>query len=373
MIQLLIMAVLLAVVFVGQTLLYKKLWNRQLTVDLNFQPMDMFEGDEGCLTEQVTNDKWLPLPLFHVKFQTDRSLLFDNSASTQKTDQYYRNDAFRIGKHEKLTRNLTFRATKRGYYKINGLDLVANDLFLGTSWFEKRQVDRYLYVYPRPFYSREFLRSLQMVNGLMQTRSQFLEDPFEHRGIREYQPYDDMKRINWKATAKTGDLKVNLRDFTAVRGVRIFLNLEDTGILKKEDCAEACIRMATGVAQFFMEKGMKVSCYGNCRDAYTDKLLCVESECRMPKLYRELACIDLNKEMPDFCTLMKKRLLHAPQGEYTFVISVNAYDDFLALLQEYKLLSGDFLWFYPINDKSVKKIPADINSFCRMINIYRID
>ena len=36
-----------------------------------------------------------------------------------------------------------------------------------------------------------------------------MEDPFEYRGIREYQPYDDMRSVNWKATAKTGDLKVN--------------------------------------------------------------------------------------------------------------------------------------------------------------------
>jgi uncharacterized protein (DUF58 family) len=70
-----------------------------------------------------------------------------------------------------------------------------------------------------------------MVNGVMQTKRQFLEDPFEYRGMREYQPYDDMKSINWKATAKTGDFKVNLHDFTTVRSVRIFLNLEDTGII----------------------------------------------------------------------------------------------------------------------------------------------
>lgn len=373
MIQLLIMAALAGGLFWLQSIIYSKLWSKNLEVDLSFQTTDMFEGDEGILTEVVTNDKRLPLPLFHIKFQTDRSLLFANSMSTQKTDKYYRNDAFHIGSYKKITRNLTFQATQRGYYRIDSVDLVASDLFLATSWFAKKAEDMFLYVYPKPFYSKEFIRSLQVVNGLMQTKSQFLEDPFEYRGIREYQPYDDMKSINWKATAKTGDLKVNLRDFTAVKSIRIFLNLEDTGVLKKTDCAEACIRMATGITEFFLEKGMKVSCYGNCRDAFSDKVLRIESGNNMQEIYRSLACIDLNKEMLNFSSHYANRVLTKSNGEFTFIISLNVYDEFVALLQEYRLVSGDFLWFYPVNDKSVKEIPMNLRQFCKMININQID
>lgn len=373
MIQLLIMATLVVAFVWLQSMIYSKLWKKNLTVDLYFQSTDMFEGDEGTLNEVIVNDKWLPLPLFHIKFQADRSLLFAGSMDTQKTDKYYRNDVFQIGRHEKITRNLPFTATKRGYYRIDSIDFVVNDLFLGTSWFGKQETERFLYVYPKPFYSRDFIRSLQIVNGMMQTKNRFLEDPFEYRGIREYQTYDDMKRVNWKATAKTGDLKVNLRDYTAVKSVRIFLNLEDEGILKKMDCAEACIRIATGIAEFFLEKGMKVSCYGNCKDAFNGKVLRIEPKSNAQEIYRALACIDLSKEMLNFSRHYENRLLKKNNDEYTFVISLNVYEEFLALLQKYHMVSGDFIWFYPVNDKSSRDIPFNLRQFCKMININQID
>ena len=121
MIQLFIIAGLVLLFFWLQLQVYIRYWKEELDVELTFQPSDMFEGDEGCLTEVITNNKRLPLPLFNVKFRTNRCLRFPGSATSQKTDQYYRNDVFRIGKREKITRNLKFIADKRGYFHINSL------------------------------------------------------------------------------------------------------------------------------------------------------------------------------------------------------------------------------------------------------------
>ncbi len=372
MIQFIVIGILALVLFIIQIMVYRKYWTQGLEVELKFQSTDMFEGDEGCLSEVIVNDKWLPLPMFNVKFQTDRSLAFKDSRMSEKTDQYYRNDVFRIGAHKKITRMLPFIAEKRGYYHINAVNLIATDMFMNTYFRASQEEDQYIYVYPRPFYSREFLRCLQMVNGQMQTRRQFLEDPFEYRGIREYQPYDDMKSINWKATAKTGDFKVNLHDFTAVKSVRIFLNLEDESYYKKTDCAEVCIRIATGISRFFAEKGMKVSCYGNCKETLTDKVLAQDADSGLQEIYRALAQIDLSKEVVNFEKYYANRILSQNSGEYTFIVSQNAYDDFVALLQKYRLVSGDFLWFYPYDRSVDADIPEMLQSCFRPININRI-
>ncbi len=372
MIQLFIIAGLVVLFFWLQMQLYIRYWKDNLEVDLTFQPSDMFEGDEGCLTEVITNNKSLPLPLFNVKFRTNRCLRFPGSAVSQKTDQYYRNDVFRIGRREKITRNLKFIADKRGYFHIDSVDLISYDLFMYATLMTTLELDEGIYVYPKPFYSREFLRSLQMVNGMIQTKRQFLEDPFEYRGMREYQPYDDMKSINWKATAKTGDFKVNLHDFTAVRSVRIFLNLEDTGIIKKEDGAEVCIRIAAGISKYFAEMGMKVSCYGNCRDICTDQILQKHEEKELQNIYRALACIDLGKDMPAFHKLYENRMFTRMNGEYTFVVSVNAYDEFVELLQRYSVVSEDFLWFMPVEKNNAPEIPDNMRKYFRPINIYQI-
>lgn len=372
MIQLFLIGGLIVLLFWLQMKIYILFWNKNLTVSLQFQSSDMFEGDTGCLREVIVNDKRIPLPLFNVKFRTNRSLVFTDSDLSQKTDQYYRNDVFRIGKKEKITRNLTFIAKKRGYFHIEGVDLVANDLFMYASIMDTVEMDEEIYVYPKPFYSKEFLRSLQMVNGMMQTKRQFLEDPFEYRGMREYQPYDDMKSINWKATAKTGELKVNLHDFTAVKSVRIFMDFEDTGIIKKEDCAEVCIQIAAGISRFFVGKGMKISCFGNCRDFQTSQLLQIEETGNLQEIYRALARIDLSKEMPAFHKLYENRIFTKMQGEYTFIVSVNAYEDFVQLMQRYDMVSQDFLWFYTVKNREFPEIPTKLQKAAKLININQI-
>lgn len=372
MIQLIGIIILILVFIWLQLKVYVHLWNRNLKVELKFDSTDMFVGDTGYLKEVITNDKWLPIPLFHVKFQTSRNLLFDDSNKTQQTDQYYRNDVFGLGKRERITRTLSFQVKKRGCYRIKSIDLLSGDLFMLTTLRETRECDEFIYVYPQPYYSREILHSLQMVNGLVNTKRQFLEDPFEYRGIREYQPYDDMKSINWKATAKTGDLKVNLRDFTAVRSVRIFLNLEDEGILKREDGAESCIRIAAGIIKYFAGKGMKISCYGNCKDSRTDQILYYNSDRNLQEIYRSLSCIDLEKKTKSFQYHFENRLFKQTNGEYTFILSMNAYDDFIQLLQRYSVVSDDFMWFYLKDPKDTPDIPWNLQRYYTPINISQI-
>lgn len=369
MIQLFIIIGCFILLICIQMKVYSLFWHKNLNVELKFETTDMFQGQEGCLKEVVTNKKILPLPLFHIRFQTSRNLLFLDSKQSQKTDYYYRNDVFCIGRNEKITRRLKFIPNKRGYYQIKSLELMANDLFMINTMVKEYETNEYIYVYPEPFYNMEFLRSLQMVSGTMKTKRQFLEDPFEYRGMREYQPFDDMKCINWKATAKTGDFKVNLKDFTTVKSVRIFMNLEDTGIYKKEDCAEVCIRMASGIARFFTDKGLKVSLYSNGKDSHTGKRVIHNAEDEIMDLYRSLAKIDLKLPMENFKSCCASKMKQLRTGEYTFILSMNAYEDFISLLQEFSLYSEDFLWFYPETKSAETKIPDSLQRFFRPINI----
>lgn len=192
---------------VFQKFVYEKLWYRHLSVHIGFAQDHIFEGEQGELKERIENRKWLPLAMLKVKFKTDKRLHFDNHKGSRTTDQYYRNDVFRIGGGEKVTRTLKFIGVRRGYYTINEIDLVASDLFFLDQMISEQQISAEIYVYPRPYDSNKLYQSLIQLNGEILSKRHLLEDPFEYRGIREYQPYDDMRRINWKATAKTGDRK----------------------------------------------------------------------------------------------------------------------------------------------------------------------
>ena len=259
-----------AVLLFLQDRLYAHYWNKNLTVGLAFAEESATEGDTGVLCETVENRKILPLPALKVKFAVSRCLIFEEAdGGSSVTDQFYRNDVLSVRPYMRHVRRLFFLCKKRGYYTITALDVVAGNLFLSRELPMSLKCDAQFYVYPRPWKEQSFLRTLQKLNGEILSRRHLLEDPFEYRGIREYFPGDAMRDINWKATARTGDLKVNMKNYTALKAVRLFVNLEDGALLRREDMLEASISMAAGAAAFFLDQGIRTALYTNGPDILT--------------------------------------------------------------------------------------------------------
>lgn len=182
--------------FVLQNWVYEKFWSKHLKVTVAFQQIGITEGEEGEITEVIENGKWMPLPMLKVKFQTSRNLRFLDNHGSDATDQYYRNDIFYAGSREKITRTLKFTGIHRGYYQIKNIDLVASDLFFVKENVSHQTADCQLYVYPKIYACKEFHMSLRMLNGDIQVKRHLLEDVFSYRGIREYQPFDDIRSVN---------------------------------------------------------------------------------------------------------------------------------------------------------------------------------
>ncbi len=345
---------------VVQKFIYDKLWQRHLTVSVSFGVDHIFEGEEGELKEIIENKKWLPLAMLKVKFKTDRNLLFGNHSGSRITDQYYRNDMFRIGGGERVTRSLKFKGGRRGYYTIDEISLVSADLFFLTQMLADRPVKTELYVYPRPFDSSRLRQALLQMNGEMLSRRHLLEDPFEYRGIREYQPYDDMRSINWKATAKTGDFMVNQHNYSTLRSVRIFFNIQDDNILKKEDSVEMSLRIVASLCAFFLRQGIQVSCCGNGVDIITHEPTVIDSRTgrqQMDSIYKALARIDTSQPVPCFADTFGERIFGDFKDTFTCFVSPNQYEDFVGLLTRFKETGRPFFWFYPIDAKNKPKLP----------------
>lgn len=354
MIQLLGIIVFALLLYLGQKILYEKLWCRNLTVSLKFQDAGIWEGQESTLSEIIENRKRLPLTMLKVKFQTDRHLAFTDEKGSRTTDRYYRNDIFQIGRWEKVTRTLPFVGGRRGFYTIREVDLVASDLFLTAQYTTETVIAHCsLYVYPRPFSHPDFQKSLKQLNGEVLAKRHLLEDPFEYRGIREYQPQDDLRSMNWKATARTGALKVNQKNYTSQKSVRIFVNLEDNGILKKEDCVEASLQIATALLLMFLEQGMQVAFYCNGPDIINREPCILEAgggSRQRDAVLKALARIDTSGQMPSFSEVFSEKLTHAEHTMYTCIVSPNAYDDFASLLLQYHEIHPELKWFLPYSE-----------------------
>lgn len=333
-----------------QRKIYAKLWDKNLKVTISFAQKGISEGEQGEILEIIENRKYLPLNTLKVKFQTSRHLEFADDPSSKTTDQYYRNDIFQIGGGEKITRRLKFVGKKRGYYHIKNIDLVCSDLFMTSENLRSMSTSCYLYVYPRIFDSREFRMSLQKLNGEVLVKRHLLEDPFEYRGIREYQPFDDIRSVNWKATAKTGELKVNQKNYTAMQTIRIFLNVEDNGVLKREREVEASMQIVMGLAAFFLSQGIKVACYANGRDVMTGEAVCIAGGAgagQQDVIGKALARIHTEVEPWSFCELFEESIIKDAGGTITLFVSPNGYSDFLELLGRCKAEGIEYTWFYP--------------------------
>lgn len=346
--------------FTLQVRIYEKFWNKKLKVSVAFSQKVLTEGETGEVVEVIENRKWLPLPMLKVKFQTSRNLEFDQIPGSTATDQYYRNDIFQIGGGEKITRKLSFLAKKRGYYHIKNIDIVGADLFLTTEMGKSMSTNCYLYVYPKLFDSREFMMSLQRLNGEVIVKRHMLEDPFEYRGIREYQPFDDIRSVNWKATAKTGDLMVNQKNYTAMQTIRIFLNTEDNGVLKRHDEMEACMQIVMGLTGFFLAQGIKVAVYSNGKDIITGEPVKLDGGAgagQQDAVGRALARIDVAKEPWNFVELFEETVLNDAGSSITLFVSPNGYDDFLGLLSRYAEKGMTYTWFYPYDTVEKPSLP----------------
>lgn len=373
MIQLLGILVVALLLYLGQKTIYQKVWHKNLRVRLSFQEEGIWEGQESTLSEIIENQKKLPLTMLKVKFQTDRHLLFADTKGSRTTDKFYRNDIFQIGALEKVTRVLRFTAGRRGYYTIAEADLVASDLFLTAQYTATADIGHSsLYVYPKPFSHPEFRQSLKQLSGQVLAKRHLQEDPFEYRGIREYQPQDDLKSINWKATARTGEFKVNQKNYTAEKSVRIFINLEDTGILKKEDCVEASLQIATALLLLFLEQGMQVAVYCNGVDVLHNEPCILEAGGGIRQreaVLRAFALIDTSKPVRSFTELFSSRLSESSGALMTCIVSPNAYDNFASLILQYHTRHPDMKWFLPYSGTVPPEMEEELRSLITFISL----
>ncbi len=335
-----------------QNYLYRRYWNKNLSIDLKFSEDNAVEGEELILYETVMNKKLLPLPILKVKFMTSRYLNFLDTNNSSVTDNYYRNDLLSIMMYQKLTRSLTFLCARRGYYIINNADLVCSDMFITFEAVASYDTDTRLYVYPKPLDFNKFQVSFHKMLGAVLTKRFINEDPFEFRGIREYQSYDNLKSVNWKASAKTGSLKVNVNDYTSQQQVKIFLNLESDTIWKHEDLEEESIRIAASLASAFIKEGIPAAIYTNAKDIITHNILNISSGSgfgHVKTINEMLARIDTSQAVPAFVPCVQEEFIHFSDNDYIIIISFYQKEDLQQLLSSFTETRTDFSWIIPTN------------------------
>ncbi len=332
-----------------QSRLYRKYWKRGLDVTLSFSRDTADIGEELSLTEVITNRKSLPLPILHVKFYTARSFLFSDNQNAQTTDHYYRNDVFSILGNQKITRQLTFQTTHRGYFAIDSLQITSKDLFLMRTFATSLENRTYLYVLPAIIHGTAFDTVKDKILGDMHANGQGPEDPYAFCGIRAYQTYDSMKHINWKATAHTGTLMVNQYQPAISDEVCILLNMTPYSKSGADALQEHAINIAHSLGLAFMEHAIDVSLYTNGCDILSKAQPCLMrghgTEHQM-SLSRLLSRLDIRQKCTSFTEMMRTHLQDGSHRIRYIIISTYR-DDALLSIFESICPRTDAYWIIP--------------------------
>lgn len=332
--------------------IYAKSWSKGISVQLGLSTTEAYPGDRVMITETVMNDNWLPLPMIHVKFAIDRSLVFDNHIeNTSVSDQCYKCDVFAMLFYQKITRTLPVTCTKRGYFYIDELDVVSTDLFMKNVVSITRPVKQSLMVYPKQLSSEQIEIPYQRIMGTMVMQRYAYEDPFEFRAIREYQTYDTMRSINWNASAKTGDLKVNVYENTACQEVCLLLNLENEGIWEYEELKEISISLVCSLACRLMKQGIRVSIISNGVDTVTNQSVHIESgsdESHRKTVMTQMSRIDLGKSVQEFTTLLEESYRQIAKGAMLVMVSTCKKESLQKSYTRIAAETSDSLWILPM-------------------------
>ena len=331
--------------------IYIKNWSHGIEADIEVSKNTTFPGDELILTETVVNRKWLPLPMVTVKFEVDRSFVFGNEVvNTNVSDYSYKSDVFSLLFYQKITRNIPLVCTRRGYYKINRLDIVSTDVMMDKTLTTYFDIDKAVTVYPAEVLSDDIDIPYRRIMGTVLTRQYTYEDPFEFLGIRQYQTYDSLKDVNWTASAKTGELKVNVHAHTASQQVCILLNLENDGVWNYEDLKEKAISMACSLACRLTRQAVSVSLLSNGRDILTGNELVIEAGCddgHRSSIMTALARIDLKKQSRDFEAVIEEHVKELGNDMIYCMISTSGRIPLQKYFVELTGGASDSMWIYP--------------------------
>jgi len=332
------------------SLLYRRTCLKNLDIALRFSQHAATEGDEMQLIEVLTNAKWLPLPFVAVKFQISRHLRFPQDGD-RISDENYRNDLYHILMQQRRTRRLPFVCTQRGYFPIRDLTLTGYDILMGKKHVQAFPCDEVLTVYPAPLDLPEIDALYNRLHGHFQSLRRINPDPFTFRGIREYAPHDPIKAVNFKASAKSQELMVNLWDFTVSRRVVLLFNLQaysrDADVLLDE----FAIRVVATLAQRLADADVPVSFYTNGIGVVSGTAMTLPEGCGVKQFnYIQEALAHINLDMPVTerftSALMRMFAQHASEPEY-WIVSTNHDQDLMEAVLQIESQGARVAWILP--------------------------
>ena len=348
--ELIVLIGILLALFIAEIIYYRihALDNLHLKVEFSKNVANF--GEDIELIEVAENKKRLPLPFIILKFEAPREIKFYDMMNTSTSDLLYREDMLTMKAFSKHTRRIKAQCTKRGYYVFPRVGITTSDLLLTERFTMDFNNESHLVVLPE-ILDTELMQMLTSVTlSELQCRRTLLTDPFTLAGIREYGPNDPMNSINWKASARTGELMVNQNASTCAQKVHIFINLEYYNTKHSTSLLEKSISLAYTYLIELAELGIPASVYTNGLDVISGAPVISETDLGSATLDERaimLARIDLKQPAGSFVETLEKHIPATESDDFILIISPQFNGDFRPVILNMKSRRPSLFWLMP--------------------------
>jgi len=227
-----------------------------------------FPGEALHLTYRVTNRKLIPLPWLEVRDLLPDALtapaLDRAPGGGAGTVSYRRSTHLRW--HERVSWSLDLSCSERGYYRLGPARLRSGDGFGLVTKERAAAAVSVVVVYPRTVPLVDLGLPAARPLGDRRGRERIFEDPLRAAGVRDYHPGDPLRRIDWKATARRGELQSRVYEPSTAQHLTVALNvdtLERSWQGYVPELLEASIVVAASVARWAFDARYAVGLLAN--------------------------------------------------------------------------------------------------------------
>lgn len=358
-------------------LLFSRIWAARSLKDLviteSIPTREVFHGEEIQVRFEVHNNKRLPVAWLNLEtgdFQKENEERLSNSVIEAEKESASR--LFQIGwisGQESLTVQQSLKGLRRGVYRVGTSKIRSGDPFLLFCCEQSLVGSTEVLVYPPllDFSWPDFGR--KHPNGNIADQNVVFTDPAYKIGIKDYEPSDSLRSINWAASARYQSLKTNIPEGKAVSRCVIFLegtNLIHGNCLKREaDLAWELLVSGVASLAFHLSSADKEWSFAtNVREikAQQDQSYVIGSNStsshhQLRSLLARLACLELapGKMAPEYLQRVKG------QSGVTLILFSVAYDP---ILQAKLLQTTQF--------KQIKWFVLEENPMSEGMNVYTL-
>lgn len=250
--------------FLG-TYVISLVWTRQSVKNIHCRRIferRVFWGEEIRVRLEISNRGWLPIPWLY---------LYESLPVELTSGQIIRR-LISLRPRSKAVIPYSLVTHKRGYFSLGPLVARFGDTLGLVPIQELDKPPDHITVYPRIIGIHDLSLPSRSPLGTLRHHQPIFEDPTRARGKREYVAGDSLRRVDWKATAVTGQLQVKQYEPSIALQTAIFLNLNQREYIARHrvDSTELAIVIAASLANWVVSQKQSVGLVTNGLDSHGD-------------------------------------------------------------------------------------------------------